>query len=241
MIYYSKTDKGIVRSQNEDFIYAPQGSDGFFAVVADGMGGHQAGEVASRIVVDTVVGALEGADPDSITNEELRGVLIKANRNVWNKANSDIKLRGMGSTATAAVFRNSEALIGHIGDSRAYLFRDGSLSQITKDHSYVQMLIDNGYISKKEALRHPNKNVITRAVGTEENVEADIFAVPLKKGDAILLCSDGLNGLVMDKEIETILKRGIACATDELIDLALKYGGDDNISVVIAYMDGDGV
>jgi serine/threonine protein phosphatase PrpC len=101
--------------------------------------------------------------------------------------------------------------------------------------------IDNGYISKKEALHHPNKNVITRAVGTEENVEADIFTVPLKKGDAILLCSDGLNGLVMDKEIETILKRGIASATNELIDLALKYGGDDNISVVIAYMDGDSV
>lgn len=241
MIYYSKTDKGIVRSQNEDFIYAPQGSDGFFAVVADGMGGHQAGEVASRIVVDTVADALKNADPQSITKEDLCNILVEANRNVWNKARSDIKLKGMGSTATAAVFRNSEAIIGHIGDSRAYLFRDGGLLQITKDHSYVQMLIDNGYITKKEALRHPNRNVITRAVGTDESVEVDIFTVPLKKGDAILLCSDGLNAAVADKEIEAIMKRGIASAADKLIDAALKNGGDDNISVVIAYMDGDSV
>jgi protein phosphatase len=147
----------------------------------------------------------------------------------------------MGSTATAAVFRNNEALIGHIGDSRAYLFRDGSLTQITKDHSYVQMLIDNGYITKKDALRHPNRNVITRAVGTDEEIDVDIFIIPLKKGDAILLCSDGLNGLVTDREIASILKRGIATATDELINAALDHGGEDNVSVVLAYMDGDSI
>lgn len=241
MIYYSKTDRGMVRSHNEDYIYAPAGNDGFFAVVADGMGGHQAGEVASRIVVDTVTEALRGIDPRSITKEDMCNILAEANRNVWNRANSDVQLHGMGSTATAAVFRSSEAVIGHIGDSRAYLFSGGILSQITKDHSYVQMLIDNGYITKSEALRHPNRNVITRAVGTDESVDADIFIVPLKKGDAILLCSDGLNGLVTDKEIECVLKRGIASAADELVETALKHGGEDNVSVVLAYMDGDSV
>jgi serine/threonine protein phosphatase PrpC len=241
MIYYSKTDKGIVRNQNEDFLYAPEGSDGFFAVVADGMGGHRAGEVASRLVVDTIKKALKNADPQSIIKQDLCAILIEANKNVWDKANSDLMLKGMGSTATVAVFRNSEAIIGHIGDSRAYLYRDANLSQITKDHSYVQMLVDNGFITKKEALRHPNRNVITRAVGTDESVEVDTFTVPLKKGDVILLCSDGLSSTVPDSEIESILKRGIPAAADELVAAALRHGGDDNISVVLAYMDGDSV
>lgn len=241
MIYYSKTDKGIVRNQNEDFLYAPEENDGFFAVVADGMGGHRAGEVASRLVVDTIKNALKCADPQSITKQDLCGILVEANKNVWDRANSDLLLKGMGSTATVAVFRNSEAIIGHIGDSRAYLYRDANLSQITKDHSYVQMLIDNGFITKKEALRHPNRNVITRAVGTDESVEVDTFTVPLKKGDAILLCSDGLNSIVPDIEIESILKLGIPAAADGLVAAALKHGGTDNISVVLAYMDGDSV
>lgn len=241
MIFYSKTDKGRIRDNNEDFIYAPTGNGGYFAVVADGMGGHKAGEVASRLVVDTVIEALKNISPENITEEILSNALISANKYVWNESRTDRDKEGMGSTATAAVFKDSKVLISHVGDSRAYLFRERKLSQITKDHSYVQMLVDNGRITKEEALNHPAKNVITRAVGTDESIDVDIYNVQLKKGDTVLLCSDGLNVVVSDNEIETILERGIAYAADALIEAALKNGGSDNISVVLAHMDGEGV
>lgn len=241
MIFYSKTDKGSVRRQNEDFIYAPQEAGGFFAVVADGMGGHKAGEVASRLVVDTVIEILTPLAQHGLTEEDIKNALSAANKNVWKKAQSTPDNKGMGSTATIAAFCGNEAIIGHVGDSRAYHFCDGSLSQITKDHSYVQMLIDNGYITSKQALNHPNKNVITRSVGTDDILDIDTFTVPLKKGDALLLCTDGLSNVVPDELIEAILCRGIENAADELVDAALSGGGEDNISVVIAHMDGDSV
>ncbi len=240
MIYYARTDKGKVRNQNEDFIYAPDGNDGFFAVVADGMGGHKAGEVASRIVVDTIKDSLESAGAKNVTIQMLCDALKTANKNVWDEAQTNPHLKGMGSTATVAAFRGHEVIIGHVGDSRAYLFRDGALSQITKDHSYVQMLIDNGYITSKQAENHPNKNVITRSVGTDDIVDIDTFTVQLEKGDVILLCSDGLNIVVSDEDIEATLSNGIESAADSLVESALKNGGVDNISVVLAYMDGDG-
>lgn len=239
MIYYSKTDKGKVRKQNEDFIFAPEGNGGYFAVVADGMGGHKAGEIASRIVVDTITETLKNVLPEDITEKVLSETMMLANKNVWNESHTDQKKEGMGSTATVVVFKGAEALIGHVGDSRAYLFREGSLSQITKDHSYVQMLVDNGFITEKEASEHPAKNVITRAVGVDESVDTDIYKVRLKQGDTILLCSDGLNVVVSDEEIKTALSREISYAADALIEAALKNGGSDNISVVLAYMDGD--
>lgn len=241
MIYYSITDKGRIRKQNEDFVYAPQGNGGYFAIVADGMGGHKAGEVASRLVVHTVIENLKNLLPEDISEEVLSNALILANKNVWNESHADQHKEGMGSTATVAVFKDSKAIIGHVGDSRAYLYRERKLSQITKDHSYVQMLIDNGYITKKEASNHPARNVITRAVGTDEDLDVDIYTVQLKQGDTILLCSDGLNVAVPDNEIETTLGRGIAYAAGALIEAALNNGGSDNISVVLAYVDGDGV
>ncbi len=239
MIYYARTDKGIVRKQNEDFIYAPDENGGYFAVVADGMGGHKAGEVASRIVVDTITAKLLAAGPNGLTKQMLCEAFSAANKNVLKESLADPQLKGMGSTATVAAFCGSTALIGHVGDSRAYLFSDGALTQITKDHSYVQMLIDNGYITSKQALYHPNKNVITRSVGTDEVLDIDTYTVSIKKGDTILLCSDGLNIAVADEEIEATLRRGIESAADELIEAALRCGGNDNISVVLAYMDGE--
>ncbi len=241
MIFYSKTDKGKRRDNNEDFIFAPQGNGGYFAVVADGMGGHNSGEVASRLVVDTIIDSLKSRSPDDITEEVLTDTLILANKNVWSESYADRQKEGMGSTATAAVFKGSTAIIGHVGDSRCYLFSDGVLSQITKDHSYVQMLVDSGLITEKEAAGHPSKNIITRAVGIDENVDVDIYTLNLKRGDTLLLCSDGLNIAVPDKEIEEILGRGVENAADSLIEAALNHGGSDNISVVLAYMDGDGV
>lgn len=241
MIYYSKTDKGKIRDQNEDYIYAPHDDGGYFAVVADGMGGHQAGEVASRLVVDTIIDSLKSLSPVSITEEIIINALISANKNVWDEAHADEQKKGMGSTATVAVFNGPHMIIGHVGDSRAYLYRNGLLSQITKDHSYVQMLIDSGYITEKEAQRHPAKNIITRAVGIDENIDVDIYSVLLNQGDIILLCSDGLNCVVSNEEIESTLNQDAASAVDALIESALKHGGYDNISVVLAYMDGDGV
>jgi protein phosphatase len=125
-----------------------------------------------------------------------------------------------------------------VGDSRAYLFRDGALSQITKDHSYVQLLIDRGFISKEDAARHPQKNIITRAVGTECDVEVDTFIVKLKEKDVILLCSDGLNNAVCDDEIAKLLSEDLSVAAERLIQAALDNGGTDNISVIIGVLDG---
>lgn len=241
MKFYSKTDKGRVRKNNEDFIYASQGNGGYFAVVADGMGGHKAGEVASRLVVDTIKEALENKSPEQITEDVLSDALVLANKYVWNESHADQQKEGMGSTATAAVFNDTSVLICHVGDSRGYLFRDGTLSQITKDHSYVQMLVDSGRITKEEALDHPAKNIITRAVGIDESVDVDIYTLQIKHGDTVLLCSDGLNVTVSDNEIENILSSGISHAADALVDAALNNGGSDNISVVLAYMDGDSV
>ncbi|MDD5018502.1 MAG: Stp1/IreP family PP2C-type Ser/Thr phosphatase [Eubacteriales bacterium] len=240
MKFYAKTHKGHIRRNNEDSFYAaPDG--GFFAVVADGMGGHNAGDIASSIVVDTVVKSLRAVKPEDVTKETMLELLSSANKCVWDDAAKNAKRRGMGSTATVAVFHGDDALIGQVGDSRAYLFSGGVLSQITKDHSYVQMLIDTGYISHKEALLHPQRNIITRAVGIEPEVEADVYSVALKKEDCVLLCSDGLNAAVTDEDIADILNGEIESAADRLVDLALQRGGSDNISVIIACMDGERV
>jgi len=241
MIFYSKTDKGNKRENNEDFIFAPKESGGYFAVVADGMGGHMAGEVASRLVVDTIIDSLKNISPEDITEKVLTNTLTLANKIILNESYVDRQKEGMGSTATVAVFNGAKVMIGHVGDSRGYLFRERKLSQITKDHSYVQMLVDNGIITEKEASDHPAKNIITRAVGIDKDLDVDIYTLQLKKGDTVLLCSDGLNVAVSDNEIETILGRGAENAADALIEAALKQGGTDNISVVLAYMDGDSV
>ena len=198
------------------------------------MGGHNAGEIASGIVVDTVVNALSQMEPKYVTKEKVVDILSAANRNVLKNAAGNINRRGMGSTATMAVFNGNDAIIGQIGDSRAYLFSHGVLTQITKDHSYVQMLVDSGSISPEEAKNHPHKNIVTRAIGIDDEVDVDVFYITMEKDDVLMLCSDGLNTLVTDDEITQVLNADIVSATDKLIDLALKRGGTDNISVVIA-------
>jgi len=241
MIFYAKTHKGKIRSKNEDCIYVPKENDGFFAVVADGMGGHNAGEVASKIVVDTIVEALSVLTPAEITQEVLKKAISLANKNVWEESADNPQVSGMGSTATAAVFNKDSVMIGHVGDSRAYLFCDGALLQITKDHSYVQLLIDNGNISAEVALFHPQRNIITKAIGTQEKVEADVFTLVFKKNDCVMLCSDGLNATVPDDTIAKILTDGIPLAADNLVEAALEGGGIDNISVIIAQRGGESI
>lgn len=241
MIFYAKTHKGKIRSENEDSIYVPKDSTGFFAVVADGMGGHNAGEVASKIVVDTIVKIFGALGPEKITKKEMIKAVALANQSVWQESIRDSKKSGMGSTATIAAFNKNEVIIGQVGDSRGYLLREGSLSQVTKDHSYVQTLIDNNNISKQEALTHPQRNIITRAIGTQAKVKVDVYTLALKKNDCILLCSDGLNTNVLDEAILQILSGGIESAADQLVEAALDGGGTDNISVIIAQPGGERV
>jgi protein phosphatase len=227
-----------VRKKNEDCCFAAEVSSGFFAIVADGMGGHSGGEVASGIVIDTARTMLINKAPNCLNQDDVRQLLIQANRNVLEKAEENRALKGMGSTATLVFICETKAIIGHVGDSRAYLFRDAQLSQLTKDHSYVQMLVENGYITQEEALVHPHRNIITRAIGTENDIEADVWTDELKANDVLLLCSDGLNNAVSDEKIAEILKEGISMAADRLIEASLAAGGPDNISVVIAQVGG---
>ncbi len=239
MTYYLRTHIGLVRKNNEDSCFATEKHGCLFAVVADGMGGHSGGEVASRIVIDTAVQFLEDSDISDFNTDSIKKLLSDANKCVWERALQDKELQGMGSTATLAIIMGRRALIGHVGDSRAYLFRSGKLEQLTKDHSYVQMLIENGYITKEEALRHPHRNIITRAIGAERDVDTDVLTIDLKKGDVILLCSDGLNNAVTDEHICDILLSDEDAAADRLIEESLSSGGTDNITVFIAKMDGD--
>ncbi len=238
MIYYAKTHKGNVRKLNEDAVYIPENNDGFFAVLADGMGGHSAGDVASSLIVSSIVSYFCDVDPSSMTAKLVKDALSHANTLVFNESRANSNRKGMGSTATIAVFVSGRAYIGQVGDSRAYLYRQGTLSQITTDHSYVQMLLDKGLISREEAANHPQKNIITRAVGTDKDVEADVFTIELLKGDVILLCSDGLSNAVCDDEMAGILSHNLQAAAERLIQAALDNGGTDNVSAVIAVYTG---
>ena len=239
MTYYLRTHIGLVRKNNEDSCFATEKNGCLFAVVADGMGGHSGGEVASRIVIEMAVQFLEESDMSDINPDSIIKLLSDANKCVWERALKDKQLKGMGSTATLIIINGSRALIGHVGDSRAYLFRSGRLVQLTKDHSYVQMLIENGYITEQEALRHPHRNIITRAIGAERDIDADALTVELQTGDVILLCSDGLNNAVTDEQISDILLSDVDTAADRLIEASLSSGGTDNITVFVTKMDGD--
>ena len=241
MTYYTRTHIGLVRKKNEDCCFAAEVSSGFFAIVADGMGGHSGGEVASGIVIDTARALLFNKAPHCLDQDDIRELLTQANRNVLEKAGENKALKGMGSTATLVFICGTKAIIGHVGDSRAYLFRDAQLSQLTKDHSYVQMLVENGYITQEEALVHPHRNIITRAIGTENDLEPDVWTDELKANDVLLLCSDGLSNAVCDEKIAEILRENIPDAADRLIEASLAAGGPDNVSVVIAQVGGGGV
>lgn len=234
MKFYPRTHKGHIRKGNEDSLHAGV----FYAVVADGMGGHNAGDVASRILVDHIKDFFESKNPNAITSKHIKKCLFDANKKIWSNAKRNPKRKGMGTTATLAVFKKNKVFIGHVGDSRAYLFSNQKLTQITKDHSYVQQLIDSGEITATQASYHPHRNVITRAMGTNIDVKIDFYVTDIAKGDIVLLCSDGLISCVSDDDISSILSQNIESAADKLIDAALNCGGQDNISVVLALVEG---
>jgi PPM family protein phosphatase len=225
------SDVGRVRHHNED---RALGRPPVIAV-ADGMGGAKAGEVAAQMAVDAV-GALRGdASP-----ERVRDALERANAEIHELARRDAEKAGMGTTMTAAVLSGAAVSVVHVGDSRAYLWRDGELSQITEDHSVVAELVRRGSLSPTEAETHPHRNVITRALGAERTVSADLVSQPVREGDVILLCTDGLSTYVSDADIGEALgaASGLEAAARALIDLANRAGGADNVTVVLARVGG---
>jgi protein phosphatase len=226
------TDIGRVRERNEDSILVEPP----LFVVADGMGGHRGGQVASRVALETIerlVAEGRGSLPDHV-----RG----ANRAVWDRSVEDERLSGMGTTLTATRVDGAIALIAHVGDSRAYLLRDGELRQLTEDHTLVARMVKSGEITEAEAEVHPHKNVLTRALGTDEQVEVDEDTIALQDGDRLLLCSDGLTGMVTEDQIQAILENSEQPqqAADRLVKAANRAGGIDNISVVVLEAIGEG-
>jgi len=236
------SDIGQVRMKNEDALgyYRPDdekrlAEKGAIFVVADGMGGHQGGEIASKLAVETVVSlyyALEGPDPTTILGE----CYAEANGKIFQKATGDAELFGMGTTCTTMVVRGTEAFFAHVGDSRAYVLRNGDLFQLTEDHSLVGEMVRSGILSSEDAQTHPKRNVITRSLGTHQDLAPDFPSTPytVADGDVFLLCSDGLTSMVPDEDVRRIVGgHGPADACRALVDLANANGGKDNISVQI--------
>jgi PPM family protein phosphatase len=227
------TDMGRMRKNNEDrYLVA-----GRLAAVADGMGGHRAGEVASAIAMEELA-ALEHAGPwpsPAEAGEALRAVFLAANRRIRETAAKDSEFEGMGTTLVALLEDGDSVHLANVGDSRAYLLRNGELSQVTVDHTLVQELIDEGRLRPDEAERHPQRSIITRALGVESDVEVDLFTYKLLSGDRLLLCSDGLSGVVDEQRIRNVLLRVPEPqeAAEKLVAMANEGGGPDNITVVV--------
>jgi PPM family protein phosphatase len=223
-----RTDVGRQRRSNEDSSYA---SAPVF-VVADGMGGAQAGEVASQMVVEAFT---EGVPENGTPEERLSVVVQKANREIHARSHSDAASAGMGTTVTAAYLDEDSVALAHVGDSRAYLLREGELSRLTEDHSLVEELLRGGKLTEEEALEHPQRSVITRALGIEPIVEIDTWTYPLRPGDVVLLCSDGLTSMISEQQIQQLLVEtpDLEEAGDRLIAEANEAGGRDNITVVL--------
>lgn len=226
MNFYGGTDRGLVRPTNQDSYYID--ADGLWAVVADGMGGHNGGETASSMAVEIICSVMESGG-------EMKTAVENANRQIFEKSLSEPKLAGMGTTVVLCRIDNGKtASFSHVGDSRAYLLNDGVLKQITKDHSIVQQLIESGTITKEQAKYHPQRNLITRAVGTEKDINIDFNRVNLTPGDVILICSDGLCAYVDESKISEIIRTTDGDETvGKLIEAANESGGKDNVTVVL--------
>jgi len=225
------------RENNEDFFLVDNELRLF--IVADGMGGHNAGEVASSLAVravrDNIVGTFDRDNPAEVIQRAVR----KANAIVFSHASARDDLKGMGTTLTAVWVYEKEAYVAHIGDSRAYLARQGELRLMTSDHSLVQEMVKNGGISEKEARQHPQRNVLTRAVGTQEDVHVDINNIALQENDVLLLCTDGLTSTVSDRDILGVFSKLQSAEKScyDLIGMASKRGAEDNITAVVVYVD----
>lgn len=229
-----RTDVGKVRANNQD---APIVSEKLRLYgVADGMGGHKGGEVASTSARDNLLRELEGKTPSVAA---LSGAIEEVNRQIYHQQEHDDALTGMGTTLSVLWMSDNFVYIGHVGDSRVYLLRDGEFKQMTLDHSLVEQLVREGVLTEEEAQNHPMRNIITRAIGTDESVEVDVVVEERRKGDLWLACSDGLHGLVDDRQMRDALRQyAPEKAADVLLKAALDAGGRDNVTLVIVH-DGE--
>lgn len=230
--YGSRTEIGNVREHNEDSLTV---LPPLFAV-ADGMGGHEAGEVASEITINT----LNDLAPQSADAEALARAVVAANLNVIKAPSQGVGREGMGTTLTAAILEKERLVIAQVGDSRAYLLHNGSLQQLTRDHSLMADMIDAGQLTEAEARVHPNRSVITRAIGSDPHMQPDLYELNVETGDRLLLCSDGICGMIEDHEIASIMRQAPSaqsCA-DQLVEAALAAGGFDNATAVVVDVEG---
>ena len=238
--FYGETNVGKVRDHNEDAFLTSDAHA--FGMVSDGMGGLAAGEVASQITKDSVNAAFEKADPEETALSRIvSNAITDANTNVRKAQKEKPEASGMGCTCVLLDFRKKEYVIGYVGDSRIYRYRDNQLHQLSVDHSYVEELFQRGLISAEEKSTHPYKNSITRYVGHEDTIKVDVSSGPLKSGDRFLLCSDGLHGEVTDTQIASVLRDNMnpKDCVEILIKMALEHGGKDNVSVVVASVEND--
>lgn len=234
---FSITDTGRLRNSNQDCLFCEENAVGRFPnlfLVADGMGGHKAGDLASRLCIEEIADQIRNSDARTPVSA-FEQAIGAANIRVYQRSLEDFELSGMGTTIVGAMIDEGTAYIVNIGDSRLYRMHD-RLEQITVDHSLVEEMVQSGEIQKEEMRTHPNKNIITRALGTDDSVRPDCFEIKVEEGDVLLLCSDGLTNMVEDHEIETILKRhkeDMKLAGENLVQQANEAGGKDNISVIL--------
>lgn len=234
---FAITDVGKRRELNEDYIYTSDKTIGSLSnlfIVADGMGGHNAGDYASKHTVEKVVETIEELQEEQDLEEIIQEAIYRANAYIYQKSREDSSLSGMGTTLVVATIKDDEVTVANIGDSRMYVVNQ-DITQITKDHSLVEEMVTMGGIDREAARNHPDKNIITRAIGVKELVLADFFAVRLEKEDKILLCTDGLTNMLKDDEIHHIIKSNedVEVAAKALIAAANENGGRDNIAVVL--------
>ncbi|MDO4866610.1 MAG: Stp1/IreP family PP2C-type Ser/Thr phosphatase [Clostridia bacterium] len=236
MKVYAVTDVGRVRPINEDSFYAPAEGERFCAV-ADGMGGHNAGEVASALAVQVFSRSMR--DVERITAEALRAAVERANDEVYYAAMENAGMSGMGTTFSALAVQDDTVFLAHVGDSRIYLVRRGAIMQITTDHTLVEEMVQRGMITPREARVHPKRNIITRALGTEARVEIDVMQMSLREGDAFFLCSDGMSNYVEERDILRAVESGAdwQAKLERLLTLALENGGSDNITGMFAVFE----
>lgn len=229
------SDVGKVRKLNEDYVSFYEGNDFCLYIIADGMGGHNAGEVASKIAVETTIEYIKSIDILDDMEDNLSHGIDMANKKIFKLSRSSKELSGMGTTITACLVKDNKMITANVGDSSCYIVKKDRVIKVTKDHSLVQQLIDEGSITEEEAAIHPNKNIITRALGTNFSVEVDIFEVNLENVNRVIMCTDGLSNQVRVEEMYDIIMKNKdnKSACEQLVDLSKLRGGKDNISVII--------
>lgn len=237
MLNFANSNVGKVRKMNQDYYFVSK--DGMLNVLADGMGGYTGGEIASKLATISAVEYIEKHFNKNVDYEKeeileiLKNAINYANTEVFHKAKAQEELEQMGTTLEICLIYKNRACIAHIGDSRIYRLRKGIMKKLTKDHSYVQTLVEDGTITKEEAEHHPKKNMLMKALGCEETVSADVMVKGFLEGDTILICSDGLTNMVSEERIHSIIESNLQGATNELINEANENGGLDNITLII--------